>query len=98
MNKQHYLVKETNYFFDGHGEEAKGATKVYISQNDLFASIDPEAFYNGGGEICGTFTDGGSELHEQDGYHCTATAYDARPILEQDVKATQSLIDTYNAL
>lgn len=42
----YYLVKRTQWFFDGHGDEYYGGTDAFVSTQDIYSLFDPHKYYS----------------------------------------------------
>lgn len=94
--KKKYLVTETEYYYDGHGEPDEGGTKKYISDNEAFATMDPTEVYDEDFEILDENYD--ANYSAQDGYNCTSTELIFKEVKEEEAIEIEKLIREYDKL
>jgi hypothetical protein len=108
-----YLVKQTKYYFDGHGEGmvGEGSENKFISDNPVYGFVDNdyEGYYYDledvdpeSGDIKGEIKENcmadEDNLHEQDGYNCTAYTYEVKKISDEEAERINKILEEYNKI
>jgi hypothetical protein len=92
--KKHYLVDETTYYYDGHGDCDPGATVLSVEFTDRFNELDPEKEY----DVDLQEIDEDSDMRAEDGYNCTQTVLNFREIDEAEAIRLKSIIEEYSKI
>ena len=92
--KKHYLVEETTYFYDGHGDPDAGATVLSIEFTDRFNDLDPTKEYDDDLQE----VDEDSDMSAEDGYNCTQTIVSFREVDETEAARLKSIIEEYSKI
>jgi len=92
--KKHYLVEETTYFYDGHGDPDTGATALSIEFTDRFNDLDPEKEYDDDLQE----VEDDSDMRAEDGYNCAQTIVSFREVDEVEAARLKSIIAEYSKI
>jgi len=94
MSKKHYLISETNYFIDPHGEADLGGSSIRVEFTDAYNDLDLSKTYNEDLEESDMDEWSGSE----DGYNSEEMTLDIKEITEEQYFKYSDIINNYNTL
>ncbi len=91
-----YLVKETTYFYDGHGEAEFGGTEISVSSDSSYDSLDESLTYDEYDEV---LEDGHDDnFSAEDGYNRESTEIRFKKITDEEAVKYRKLISDYKSL
>ncbi len=93
-----YLVKETTYFYDGHGCPDEGGIKLSITNNKKYDNLDPNKEYDDSLNEVLDDQDDSENPYPEDGYNCTRGFIRFKPISNEEAAKAQEIINGYELL
>ena len=92
--KKNYLVEESTYFYDGHGDPEPGGIVLSVEFTDRFNDLDPEKEYDDDLQE----VDEDSDMRAEDGYNCTQSIISFREVDETEAIRLKSIIEEYSKI
>lgn len=109
-SKQKYLLKITEYFFDGHGCPRKGETKISITDKEIYSKLDNKLYYRDLEGIDLYYDSENNDyyledliieseyLHAQDGYNCVAEEFSIKAISDEKAEEIENILKLYKSI